>query len=74
MLTNLSCFIGSYQNLSVLKMRLAEANVIKRKLPMFVIGKAKLRKCFKRIKYLPFWHRSQKKDWRNGFVKLIDNL
>ena len=74
MLTNLACFIGSNQNnLSISKMKNAlvgstAANAIREKLPMFVIGKAKSPRCFKRVKHLPCRYRSQKKSWMDGIL------
>ena len=45
---------------------LASANVIGEKLPMFVIGKTKLVRCFKNIKHLPCSYRTQKKSWMDS--------
>ena len=35
---------------------------------MFVIGKAKSPRCFKRVKHLPCQYRSQKKSWMDGIL------
>ena len=78
---NLACFIGSNQlNLYILKIKkcvggkhsklcltgLASANTIGKKLPMFIIGKAKLPRCFKNVKHLPCHYFSQEKNWMDG--------
>ena len=45
---------------------LAAANSMGDKLPMFVIGKSKARRCFKNVTSLPCRYRSQKKSWMDS--------
>ena len=40
---------------------LAPGNALGQTLPMFVIGKANKRRCFKNLKHLPYRYRDQKK-------------
>ena len=42
---------------------MAVASATWEKLPIFVVGKSKTRRCFKNIKQIPYRHRSQKKNW-----------
>ena len=43
--------------------RMAAANATWNKIPMFVIGKSKSPRCFKRVKHLPCRYRNQNKSW-----------
>ena len=46
--------------------RMAAANAMGDKLPMFVIWKAKNPRCFKNVKFLPCCYRNQRKSWMDG--------
>ena len=45
---------------------MATASATGKKLAMYVVGKAITPRCFKNIKQLPSWYRSQKKSWMTG--------
>ena len=47
---------------------MAAGNVIGEKLLMFVNGKPKTPRCFKRIKNLPCKYKSQKKSWMDSHI------
>ena len=63
---NEKCVGGKHSKLRLTG--LAAANAIGKKLPMFVIGKAKSPRCFKRVKHLPCRYRSQKKSWMDSIL------
>ena len=56
---------------------LAACNPFCERLPMFVIWKSKMPRCFKGVKHLPCRYRNQVKGWsslKNGSENLIGNL
>ena len=77
-LTNENCVGGKHSKLRLTG--LTAANAVGEKLPLFVIGKSKIPRCFKHIKHLPLGIVARRKvGWtayysRNGFVKLVDAL
>ena len=57
---------------------LAPSNMNGDKLPIFVIGKLKKSRCFKRVKKLPCYYQRQNKNWMNStlsenWIKELDN-
>ena len=56
---------------------MAAGNVKGERLPMFVIGKAKIPRCFKGVKSIPCRYRAQLKSWMSSelfeeWIKEID--
>ena len=62
------CAGGKQQNQDRLFGGLAAANAVGNKLPMFVIGKAKTPRCFKKIKEFPCRYRLQRKRWMGSVL------
>ena len=60
------CSVG--KNSKVKLTGIATGNAIREKLPIFVIGKSKTPRCFKRIKNLPCKCKSQKKSWMDNKI------
>ena len=48
--------------------RMATASAVGEKLPMFVIWKSKIPRCFKNVKHLPCEYKSQKNSWMNSEI------
>ena len=60
------CSVG--KNSKVRLTGIATGNVIREKLPIFVIGMSKTPRCFNRIKNLPCKCKSQKKSWMDSKI------
>ena len=50
----------------ILITRMAAANAVGDKIPMFVFGKSPKPHCFRNVKFSPCWYRNQKKSWMDG--------
>ena len=65
-LKNKNCVGGKHSKLRLTG--LTTANAFGEKLPLYLIGKSKKLWCFKDIKHMPCWYRSQKKSWMDSIL------